>query len=423
MKKFKQLLYLHRYFFIFLGFILLYETIVAGRCSPWSVGSTAYSMYALDYSFGFTDKLLPGALYGLFFKDLSQKYVDLFSVIGLLLFFAALALLLEKIYLSATQKDRPLFLLLFCFFLTGPATFSVFVVELGLIEVFWAYLAVIFFIVIRHRRLVLLSVLLCVIALLVNDNAVIAVVPMFCISLLYQLSFEEDKAGKKFCLAAFIICVCVSLLFFLYLAGFGSKTLAYDYPEFVSVLEEKGADSQYAGYFFYGMEHYFDRKLLSNLEGYSFYSQYATAFNESAGIERLFNFLTLSFKGIGIVRSGEKVVLHLLELFMLLPVLGIQTAYFFSRLFDRTENKLRRFVFFCMPALFVLDILSGFLVSLDHGKWIAYAFIQLFAMFLFVLSKEEERVVAFIRKVLLHVPPAVVAIYFLIYAFTFFPFY
>ena len=422
MEKWKRFFVSHKLFFIFYGFILFYEAVVAGRCAPWSVGSTAYSMYALDYSFGFTDKLLPGALYGLFFKNISQKTVDLFSTVGILLFFAALSFLLERLCLSAREKNRPLYLLLCFFFLTGPATFAVFVVELGLIEVFWAYLAVVFFLVVRHQGLVFLSVPLCVIALLVNSNAIIAVVPMFCILLLYQLSLETEKKNKRIYLVAFILCVCVSLPFFGYLVGVSSKTLTYTYEEFSAILEKKGVSSQYSGYFFYGMEHIFDRKTNTQEEA-EYFAQLVSAFNESTGIERLYRFLALSFLGIRLVRSGTKVVTYLLELVLLLPLVGLMILFFAGRILDKSEIRLRRFVFFCMPGLFVLDVVCGFLVSLDHGKWIAYAYIELFAIFLFVLSREGERVSAFLRSGLRRLPPAAPALYALIYAFTFFSFY
>lgn len=422
MEKCKRLIYSHRYFFIFFGFILLYETVVAGRCTLWSVGSTAYSMYALDYSFGFTDKLLPGALYGIFFKNISQKTVDLFSTVGILLFFAALSFLLERLCFSAREKDRPLYLFVCFFFMTGPATFAVFVVELGLIEVFWAYLAVIFFLVVRRRQLVLLSVPLCVIALLVNNNAIMSVVPMFCILLLYQFSLEKEKVNKRIYLSAFILCVCVSIPFFVFLIGFSSRTLAYSFDEFCALLEDKGVSPQYAGYFFYGMENYYNRKTTTQEEVAAF-MQLAEAYRESHGIDRLFKLLTMSFSGIGLVRSKSKVFVYMGELILLLPVLGFITAYCCSRVFDKTENKLCRFTFFCVPALFVLDVVCGFLVSLDHGKWIAYAFIELFAVFLFVLSRESESVITFVRRFLRRMPPAVPALYALIYAFTFFSFY
>ena len=424
MLKIRNKIIAHRTFLILFACLLLYEFCVVGRFRPWNIDPVVYSMYALDFSFGFTDKILPGAFYGLFFKELSEKNVLLFSFILLVLFFGLVSYLLEKVYLSADKKDRPMYALLFALFLTGPATFSVFVAEPGIIEVFWYYLAALFFVLISHRGAPAFAVLLCFAALLVNLSAIMVVVPMFCILLLYKLSLETDKREKKVLLASFIVCVCVSIPFFIYLVVFAKNDLPYTGSEFWDIMTKKGVSPEYPGYFFYPKDRQIVKEYAKHFIGNTGSDEFIAAHSEyisGAGLRDLFNYFVFQAKATRMV--GGTVHKYLSELLFLSPPLLCALVFFVRRFFDRNEQPLRRFVFFCVPVLFLLDLLSGFLFSVDTGKWIAYSTIVLFSVFLYVCCMEREKTTAYLKDCLRLCPPAAAVCYALIYAFTLFSVY
>ena len=424
MEKTRSFLLSHKTFLVIFGSLLLYEVCVVGRCTPWHVGENALTMYALDYSFGFADKILPGAFYHLFFRDIAPENISLFSSVLLVLFFFALAVFLEKLYRASPKNNRVLCALVIWFFLTGPATFSVFVKELGVIEVFWFYIAAVFVLLVSRRQLAPLTVILCVAALMVNMAAILVVVPMFCILLLYRLSFETEKSGRVLFFFTFFFCVIVSLPLFVYLVVYSKENMIYSYDEFHAMMTAKGAFPKYPEYFFYPEEmipDYFpfspgEEKLSEFLAAYHTYV-------ESAGFSRLINFFIMQRQAVRFVGTSVKLRDLIIELTFLSPLLGLMFFYFISRLKEKTENKLRRFVFFCIPALFVLDLLSGILFSIDNGKWISYGTLVFFGSFIYVFYYEKEHVAAYLQSRLRGCPPAIIGGYALIYAFTFFSFY
>jgi|GEM_PF-3781876 len=94
---------------------------------------------------------------------------------------------------------------------------------------FFAILAALFFLCLAYRPLYLLAAPLCVLALLVNYAAIICYVPFFCILLLYKLSGETDRKSKRMLLAAFIVCVCVSVA-----AYIRKAVAAFSYPQILT---------------------------------------------------------------------------------------------------------------------------------------------------------------------------------------------
>ncbi len=396
MTKVRAFVFRHRYYFGILGLLLLYAWAVVGLFSVWRVPSVLYQFYALDYGMGFASYLLTGAVYRLFFQTVSPTAIDAFHTVLLILFFSALALFCEKVILRAAAEDRRAVCVVVFLFLTGPFTFAPYVIDLGMQEIFWLFLAVLFFVCLSRPSLYLFSVPLCAAALLVNYAAVISCAPFFCVLLLYRLSMETRKSSKTILLVSFCLSVAVSIGLFFYLAFYGKRNMVFSFEDFNALLRARGATEVY----------YVDSLLYDAYE--SGYSEQVAAFKlncpfyvqgtDLTGVQILMNRI-LDRVGIVLTSLRDRNPLQIaVPMLAGLPVTALIFRFCFAELKNKANSRLRRFVFFCAPALFVLGIAAAWTVSFDYFKWICFLFVPLFSFFLYVLYQESAHAAAFIKR-------------------------
>ena len=134
-------------------------------------------------------------------------------------------------------------------------------------------------------------------------------------------------------------------------------------------------------------------------------------------IQRLFNFVEMRSTYLLFslwFRNPLRVVLPFLSI---IPVLVLIFRFCSAELRNKQNQKLRRFVFFCMPTLFCLILFVTSLVSHDTVKWIDYAYTPLLTSFLYVLYREPEKTAAFVRRAVSAFNPTQIGMYASIYAF------
>ena len=396
MKRIGRFLYGRRYFFGIFAFIVLYSAVVVRQCGPWESYKTSYEFHALDFSLGFGSFLWPGQLYQWICGAPDMKSLTVYHVVLLLALALALALFLERLVKNVEMKDRPAALVLTALFLTGPSTFSVFVTDIGFLESYWVYLSVLFFLCLAYKPLNLLAAPLCVLALMLNYAAMICYVPFFCILLLYKYVTETSKSAKKMLLAAFFVCCAVSIPSFIYLVLYTQKNVTYSFDEFNAILRSRGVkEFFYVDILFYGHEaETYPDAFYETLYNSAFYTQG----DSLTLIQKLFNFI--EFRSTWVLYSlwFRNPLRVLLPFLTILPVIALIFGFCFAELRNKKNSKLRRFVFFCMPALFCMSIVLSLAVSHDTFKWLHFAFLPLFASFLYVLYREPERVIPFVRS-------------------------
>ncbi len=396
MKRCKRFLSDHRYFFGILAFILLYSFVVAGKCTPWRTGVVAYEFHAVDFSMGFGSFILPGAVYQRICGPINETSLTVYHTVLILAFTVVLAAFAERLYLSFDKADRRIAGVLLFLFLTGPSTFSMFFTDLGMPEVYWVYLAALFFVCLAYRPLRPLIPLLCVLALMVNYAAMICYVPFFCILLLYRYSTETSKRAKRAWLAVFIVCVCVSVGFYCYIAPATMKNMKLSFEEYNALMRSRGVtELTYTDSLFYG--HYeddFPPEFYAKMAASPFYTEGEVL----TPLQRLVNFAVFRLNMVGFHFAQRSPLICAVPLLAIAPVTGLIFRFCFGELKNKENAKLRRFVFFCMPALFFVSILVAWPLSFDFFKWLNFAFLPLFASFLYVLYKEKAYVSAYIRR-------------------------
>lgn len=392
----KRFLSAHRYFFCILAFLLLYAFVVVGKCAVWKTGVVAYEFHALDFGMGFGSFLLPGQMYQWICGAPDNTTLTVYHTVLLLAFFIALAVLLERLMLCVDEKDRRIAGTLIFLFFAGPCTFSIFITDLGMPEVYWVYLAAVFFLFLAYKPLNLLIAPLCALALLVNYAAILCYVPFFCILLLYKYVTESSKQTKRILLASFILCVCVSVPFYIWLALFTMKNMTCSFEEFNTLMRSRGVtELTYTDSLLYGhYEEDYPANFYAKMIASPFYTQGETL----TPLQRLVNFAVFRVNMVRLHFTQRNPLTILIPLLAVSPVLALIFRYCFVQLKDKENPKLRRFVFFCMPALFLLGILVSWPLSFDFLKWLDFAFLPLFASFLYVLYREPQKTAAFIRN-------------------------
>lgn len=127
MQRLKNAFYEHRFGLFFFVFLMAYSFIVSGNMQVWKVDDLTYSFHVVDFSMGFCTKLLPGAVCNFLFDEVTEAKVSTYLNILVAFCFLLVSLLLEKIVLSTGKEYRTPLIFLIAFFLTGPATFSIYI--------------------------------------------------------------------------------------------------------------------------------------------------------------------------------------------------------------------------------------------------------------------------------------------------------
>ena len=405
----KAFLQKHRYFFCVFLLLAVYELVIVRSCSPWEISTVGYAFLALDYSLGFASIILPGEVYHLLCGDITQWKGSVFTAVLYLAVILCVAALAERLLLSVKEGERRKLWILLLFFLTGPCTFTVFFTEIGVLEFYWIPLVLLFFAALKHPAAAIFSVPLCLAALLVNWNAIVCVVPFFCILLLYQLTLDTKKGAKALLGAAFALCVVLSVVFTGYLMVCVPGNMRLSLDEFHTLMLDKGVT------FF----HYVDSCLYRTTD------RFVTPFLESndpyaiqqEGFLTYFPLIFKAFFSIVVSTFSERNPLRNLGPFLsVVPPLLLLEGFFVRRIKDREVCRLRRFAYFCMGAMFFVTIMITTLFSFDYIKWLSYAFLLLFSSFLFLLSREREAALGYLKTVFAKIPLPAVIVYLVAYA-------
>ena len=152
MSRVKRFFVSHRVCFGLFVFVMAYQILVGNNLAPWRLNEHFITFYTVDYGMGFCSRFLPGAVYRLFSDQVNVSVLSAFSSAFLVLFFLALCFLLERVLLQAPRKEQTVCLFMILLFISGPASFTLFVKWLGVIDVYWIYLCLLFVFALANRR-------------------------------------------------------------------------------------------------------------------------------------------------------------------------------------------------------------------------------------------------------------------------------
>ncbi len=408
MAKIKRFLYSHRVFFGLFAFLAAYEACVANSFSKWQVGEHFLSTYAVDFSLGFCSRFLPGAVYRLLFGDVNERLLSVLLTVLLLLIFFVLCILLERLLLKTPRNDRPLCIFAVLLFITGPASFSLFTQWLGVIDVYWICLCLLFVFALSDRRLYFLIPAVFILTVLVHYGALISYVPMMAVMMLYKLLRCDEKGERRYLGTVLVLSAVCAAGLTVYFILFERRNLTYTMEQFNEILLGRGAKYTY----------YYDYNVYRNIssEGNMSVEDYIYGSANPAVI--LFRSVWMQIRMTVALRlTAGLTVEYVLGMLVLCPVCAVLISVFIARARDTgIKGFLRRAVYLLPPVLFIGCFTASTLFSSDVFRWLTHSFLPLATVFLYMAYYEKDRFWSILRKRLSGVPAAALAAFWFLYA-------
>lgn len=401
----------HRVMFFFFTFIILYECIFVWQFRKWEIGGYAYIYHALDYSLGFVSRILPGAVFHFLFGEVTVFKATVFETVLLVLFFGCLSWFLEKLYYRLEAKDRSFGLLLMFLFVTGPCSFGIYVKELGMLDAWWLYTAVIILFLLPKKKLRPLIVVGAFVMILTYFASVLCFAPFIVIILLYKATVEEDPKDRRLLYIVAGAFACVAIGFTVYFISSGPGNIKLAPEEFFALLDARGCTGDVEE--IYGVMY----DVPPEESGIAFGTN-AEMLNQAGVNSELMAQIVIRIRQhLTIFSESTKTkYIQILYAFLLIcPVLALLFSAFRYKL--KNSRKLtQKFPFFCMIMLFFFINVVCLFVSTDTLKWLAHSFTLTFACFLIVLYHEPLLLSEKIRPMLQKIPHPVWVCYCMLYA-------
>ena len=385
----KSFLYRHRIAFFLFFFTILYHCVVVNRLTLWLVSDIEYAYHVVDYSFGFCTKLLPGAVfYGIFGEKSTPELASAFNVVLLVLFFFVLSFLLERFVLCSDAEFFSAAFLIAILYLCGPFTFYIFSNELGLLDVWWLFFSIVFFIFLNHKYLKYLIPLVFCLFVLIHFSSIICYILLLSIVLLYKIS-NEKKHRTVYCVIFGVSLIATGMLV-LYFVLFEQKNLVYSMDEFHQVLKDR--NSTYYTYYDYSFYSFFDGKYYMQLDEISA--------NTNLFSKAVYVIVTHIRFMIETVYRGKDLYNLIGDVIIITPFV-FSIYHVFGLLFQRNKgNKIKRFCALLMCLQFPITLVSGCLSSSDVNRWMTHAFLISITLCLIVLYKEKQIRDMFLSRIL-----------------------
>lgn len=397
-------------------YTLLYNAVFVRNFTLPETGTATYSFHAVDFSVGFCTKLLPGAIFNLLPGEISSTKIIIYESILLILFFAALSVMLGKFIISSPEKYRKTAIILSFLFVTGPCTFSIYAYRIGMLDVYWVFLAALAVFFMQNKYLRWCMPVICIAAIFIHISAMIAYIILFAMLLLYEYISAEDKKEKRIWGTIFLLSVFVSVVTFGYFIIFEKSNLTYENMEdFDNWLAARGGGGYYYDYALYGK--------------YTFESTETFNFNEvlipvsfSPTIElfvnKVLNQILFNLELIKYSNIPPYVMILLLALVIPLLIPLYKTAK--SKMKENKKNIISVFFWLCIFIQVPFTIACALLTSVDVTRWTAHAFTVAFTIFLYMTYKEKDNILAVTDKYFSSFPLWQKVLYCGIYALTIF---
>ena len=420
----------HRIAFCIFFFLLAYGLIVVRRCAPPSVSNVCYYFHTVDFSLGFCSRFLPGAIYHLFFRTPSPATAAVYETVLLVLLYAAVSLLLEKLMLAVPERYRRAALVLLAFYLTGPATFAPYAYKIGMLDVYWLFLTVPFLLMLRNRYARLALPLLFLPAVMIHFGAMFTYVPFYALLILYEQTRARDKSDRRRLTAVFLAGCVLAAGLFLYFGVFEKSNVKVDIDTFDQMMRERGVENtDYYDYALYGTGDIDVRRIneFKDPNDPRAHVDPIILFPEHAdnAVVKLLNFffyhLQMHYYLYTTLNTGPRTLTqYALLTVVLLPALFVLWRFFFvrSRRMKEEGQKLKRFVYVCLILFFPVATVGSMLISSDSTRWCFHVYFLMFTTLLYLMYRERETVPEIISGILKKIPEPVIGLYFLLCFFT-----
>ncbi|MCR5041361.1 MAG: hypothetical protein K6C36_04580 [Clostridia bacterium] len=375
-------LYAHRFLFFFFVYVVLYNYVVVTRFEYTGVNWITYPYFLVDYrTMGFRSQLLPGSVfYGIFGERSNEDVAAAVNTALLLVIFFGIALLLERFVKNVGPGLRSSAVLLAVFYLSGMFTFSIFTDLPGMLDVYWVFFSVLFFVFLKNRLLRWLIPALYVLSMLIHFSSVIGCIILFSIVLLYEIASARDRKSRTVFLVVFALSMLSTILVFGYFLIHNEDGLPMTLEEFDEMLLSRGGKyTWYYDYAFYNIHR--GKEVVPS-------SVFAI---ESPVLRIVSTVRHRIIFNIGLLAEEKSQTFRVLSLSAMILVPA--AVFYYRRLlrfFGRLKGEpLKRFCVFLMMVQVPVTA-AGCLFSVDLVRWLSHAFLIAFTLLLYLLYNEPN---------------------------------
>lgn len=404
----------HYYSICFFAFLMCYSVVIPGKCQLWQVSDLSLSFHGVDFSMGFCSKILPGAIYNIFFDDVNIFKVSAYETVLLILLFTGVSVILEKFISNLPLKHQKTGVIISMFLVTGPITFSNYVNELGMLDVYWIFLTALFIVFLSKKELYFLLIPVCMCAIMVHFSSAFSFVPLFFFLMLYKIACITDAKEKKFLCIVFTTAIIASVLLAIYFVVFETKVLTYTQQEFREIMLSRGVPESHL--------YYYEYAFYGDGSGYIDADQAVLDITMDSLIAYLLYVVKSQFVNTIILHMGQFAsgdgINSLFILILVMPIVIFIFKAFSELIKNNKENKIKTASLVFMMIMSFVPMIVGFFTSTDLIRWISHSFFSLFIFFVYVLHNEGEDFRESVSHRLSGIPLMVLGSYFLVYAIT-----
>lgn len=384
----------HKIFFAVAVLLPLYHFLIAGGGELFQVKEINYTYHAVDFSMGFCSRLLPGSIYRLLVGAYTRSAVSIYLLFVYAFFIIMLAVLVEQFVLSFKEYQRAC-LVFVILFLTGPLTFNLFVIELGMLDFYWAIFFLMACLCLQNKYLrFFVPVIIVLIIMTYFAGFVSYAVALLFIIFLYFLK-AENKTQKTIYFVIFALSLLLAAAFTFYFFRNDTKNLVYSAQEFCDIMYNKR--DAYPAYYDYAFYKYFGPEY----KGTRYYDAYKLGFIGKKVLENnnIFESIAIRFKSFLYYTPLKTWI----SAFVTALIPQSLLVYVLRGYIKKEKSILKRlFIYGFIAADIAMELIGG-LFSSDTPRFVGHSVMLLFAFVMYLLCFDYregmERINALFQKI------------------------
>lgn len=413
-----------KYFAVFFVFLFLYNLIYVCQLKGFHITDITYSYHLVDYKMGFVVSFFAGELLHLIFNNrVGPAQVTAFHVVLILFIFAFVSAVLAKIIAQKeNRQDRKTLFLLSMFMLSGPCSFAIYTLRLGMLDIYFILFAVLFFIAVSNRVLKYTVPALYVLSVINHYSALVTVIMLFSLLLLYKTAVSEKKKDKIIYLCIFAVGIIAGAAMTGYLLKTREANLVYDMEGFNRELrrrcQENNTDLYYDIYYDSTIYRYYpvDGKNIELSYPIEYFFPHGARFIPAILAPALAEVLSYLKFNMFIIFANISVFVGIVAVVFLvtLPVLALFTGMWVT-LIKNSENKLKKLIYVLAIIQVPFTFIGGCAFSGDPMRWSTFGMLMQFVL-VFTVAGHEENAFEYLKRKISRINMRWLAVYFILYS-------
>ena len=336
------------------------------------VGNLLQLYYLIDYSMSKTSRLFVGSLVRLINENPSKEWINGFALTVLTITLILVSLLVGGVIRNTDKELRPTLYVFIAFLVTGSFAMENFSKFLGVLDI-WMFLAALLAVICAYNKhLRWLVPVICAVGGFIHNGFAITYFPLVILIVFYLMVTSEKKVANAI---IFALSSAVAVILTIWVSVEGFKTTTVTQNELIEILKKRCGDNYNSG-----AAEYISFYLLDIVpEHASFGSE---AIENTTIIERFF---LMSSYALNKNPSNAYIVASVVMTLTIFPAFWA----IWIKCMKNTDDKSRRFVYFCFLA-FTFFVPLGFFLIEDYVRWIQAGMLtQLGVVFFMYFIKDE----------------------------------